>query len=137
MTPPPDFSLRFLPASANFGPRAFRAPPLALMSHTWSFPWDPAAARVSGSSGDHDVENTFPCNRMNMPPRKRREETHHTEVARDDEADLALLEVGVLADVPDLDNLVCPAGDDASPDMRVHVQSRRSAIVCGKCEACR
>ena len=67
---------------------------------------------------------------------KDKRKTHHTEIARDDEADLALLEVGVLADVPDFDDLVRPAGDDATAYVRVHVESGRSAVVCGERETC-
>ena len=50
-------------------------------------------------------------------------------------ADLALLEVGVLADVPDLDDLVRPTGDETPPDVRVHVESGCGAVVCGERKA--
>ena len=63
MTPPLCFSLSTLPASASFGPRTLRAPAFAPTSQTCSFAFDPAAASVRGSSGDHEVEKTLPYNR--------------------------------------------------------------------------
>lgn len=60
MTPPLCFSLIVLPASASLGPNTFRAPAFAPTSHTCSLAFEPAAARVSGSSGDHEVAKILP-----------------------------------------------------------------------------
>jgi len=69
ITPPPlpsSFSFNARPASRSFAPNALRAPKVAPTSHIWSLAFDPAAASVRGSSGDHTVENTLPCEKREI-----------------------------------------------------------------------
>jgi hypothetical protein len=59
-TPSPPFSFNTRPACWSLLLNAFRAPPFVLTSHTCNVPFDPPAAIVSGSSGDHDALKTLP-----------------------------------------------------------------------------
>jgi hypothetical protein len=114
------------PACWSLLQKAFRAPPFVLTSHTCSVPFDPPAAIVSGSSGDHDTLKTLPY--TNVSGRTWYKVTEHT-IPRslDNEADMPL--PAVLVDVPNLHNLVSPASHQTSSNIWIDVKCRYSAIM--------
>ena len=59
-TPSPPFSFNARPACWSLPRKAVRTSPFVLTFHTCSLPFDPPAAIVSGSSGDHDALKTLP-----------------------------------------------------------------------------
>jgi len=62
MSPPlvASFSRNTFPASRSLVPNAFRTPAFEPTSHICSFALEPAAANVSGSSGEKATEKTLP-----------------------------------------------------------------------------
>ena len=139
MTPPLCFSLSTLPAAATLGPRTLRAPAFAPMSQTCSFAFDPAAARVRGSSGDQEVENTlpyYPDINESENTHETQETTYHAKVAGSDEAHWPLARVLVFCNIPHLDDLVRTTRRDDPADVRVDVEGRHRAVVCGHGEPC-
>lgn len=70
-SPAPLFSFRTFPASESLDANAFRAPRFAPTSQICSFAFDPAAAIVSGSSGEKTAENTLPCYFREMTAKRR------------------------------------------------------------------
>jgi len=75
-TPSPPFSFNTRPTCWSLLQKTFRASPFVLTSHTCSVPFDPPAAIVSGSSGDHDVLKTLPY--TNVSGRMRYKVIKHT-----------------------------------------------------------
>jgi hypothetical protein len=64
-TPSPTFSFNTRPACWSLLQKAFRTPPFVLIFHICNVPFDPPAAIVSGSSGDHTALKTFPYANVN------------------------------------------------------------------------
>ena len=130
--PAPFFSLSTFPASESLDANAFRAPRVAPTSQTCSLAFDPAAAIVSGSSGEKTAENTFPCRWREMtrvPGHAKPNRTYNVKISRCDHAHRWLASFRLIH-VPDLDALVCAPSHEASAQKRTHVQSGRSAVVC-------
>jgi hypothetical protein len=130
MTPPPSRARSSRPAAASRGANALRAPALAPTSQIWRRAFEPAAASVSGSSGDHAVVKTLPCaHRQARTPHEGGKAAHHAEVAARDERDVLDRVVRAAVERPDLDELVRPARREAPAHVRVHVQRGDGAVV--------
>ena len=132
-TPAPFFSFNTLPASESLDANAFRAPRFAPTSQICSLALDPAAAIVSGSSGEKTAENTFPYCLREMMRDQDTNRTYNVQISRCDHAHRRLAAFG-LVHVPDLDALVCASGHEASAHKRTHVQSGHSTVVGGNRE---
>jgi hypothetical protein len=56
-------------------------------------------------------------------------DTYDAEISRSDDADIALPAFHVVEHIPHLDELVVPACHNAPPDVWVHVERGRRAVV--------
>ena len=130
MTPPFFFSFNARPASESLVPKTLRAPKFAPTSQICNLAFEPAAASVKGSSGDHTAENTSPCaDKHHHSSARGYMKTHQSEIATGDEADLSLPTCLVPLNVPYFYHFVRARRCKASADMRIDVQSTRCAIV--------
>ena len=103
-------------------------------SQICSLAFDPAAATVSGSSGEKTAENTLPYRSREMTgERDSVDHTYNVKISRRDHAHRRLTAFG-LVHVPDFDDLVCATGHEASPKQRTNIQRRRSTVVGGNRE---
>ena len=127
----PFFSFSTFPASESLDANAFRAPAFAPTSQIWSLALDPAAAIVSGSSGEKTAENTLPCPTCQPTTVQQREPngTYNVKIPRRDHAHRRFAPLR-LVHVPDFDDLVCATGHEAATNERTHVQRGRSTVVC-------
>ena len=134
MTPPLFRSFIACPASANLAPNTFRAPKFVPTSQICNFAFEPAAASVNGSSGDHTAEKTSPfrqvsTHRVSLSKRSVKNSTHQSEVAASDEADLPFFTRLIPLNVPYFHHFVRTGRGEASADVRVDVQGTRCTVV--------
>jgi hypothetical protein len=103
------------------GPNAFRAPAFAPTSQICSFAFEPAAATVSGSSGEKEAVKTLPYSRISARIQSRQQDKpYYAKIATGDKRDI-LDSIAICVDVPKLNKLIGSTGDEASTQMRVHV----------------
>lgn len=140
MPPPFLISPNSLPCLLNLSPNAFLAPAFEATSQICTVAFEPAAAIVSGvsGSGENRAVKILPYHLIShdSAASTQGQMTHKSQVPTRHQANLPLSPLDTLSllikHVPDLDRLVHAASGDTSPDMRVDVQSRRSAVMCGQ-----